>query len=882
MKRSAPLRLTPLPILLLALAYLLAVAPLLWTQSGARALRLPPQLPVADVRADAPMAARAPLVGDMSPAEALAALQLRTSSPLAVRWDARSGIPTFLSTADPAGRLGYQPTAAEIGNPVAIAQGFLDQNRSLFGLRSAAEDLSLLRVEPDLQRGYAHIRLDQRYAGLPVFGRQLVVHLDPSGQVVAVNGEVVPALQIATRPTISAAQADAAALANLITEQLRPGDAASAQITALPDETHLAVYVDDQGQASLVWNVTILTERPLSQWHVFVNAGRPVVVHAIDGVMPIKRRKTYSARNGTSVPGRLLADEGERTKDAVAQAAHDGAGVVYDYYLKTFKRDAYDDRGSPMISTVHYGSDPEDAENAAWVGEYSQMIYGDGGQIFKPLPYGLDVIGHEFTHGVIDSSSALVYEGQSGALNESYADVFGALIDRGNWTIGEQVVKSPPYPVPYLRSLEDPSAGDSYDAGDPLASVGQPSTMKEYANLPNSRRSDNGGVHVNSGIPNHAAFLVAKALGREKLEQIYYRALTSYLTPDADFVAAANATARAAADLYGQAEVNAVQAAFAQVGITTAAAPQTPPPVSSEGDLPSGGPSAPPPVEALPAGCSDVIVNGGFEQDSGWIEISRGDSALIDTQLPRSGKRSAWLGGSDKEPLQSLSQEVKLPANATSITLGYARYTHEEFSGLLGVLSDDAKFSVTLTNAGGDSVETVEEMPSSTSTDSWSEQSADISAYAGKTLRLTFSSENPRGNVSSMFVDEVTLVICTTGQAPAAPPTSSSDLVYITGAITDADTHRGVGGVQFFVITPGLSASDAAADDNLSADEILTMGTTDNSGIFQTEEAVPRGQTYSVVVFARGYRPILADEKVVIPADASNPHRVDAAIRRSR
>ena len=113
------------------------------------------------------------------------------------------------------------------------------------------------------------------------------------------------------------------------------------------------------------------------------------------------------------------------------------------YYLKTFKRDAYDDRGSPMISTVHYGSDPEDAENAAWVGEYSQMIYGDGGQIFKPLPYGLDVIGHEFTHGVIDSSSALVYEGQSGALNESYADVFGALIDRGNWTIGEQVVKSP-------------------------------------------------------------------------------------------------------------------------------------------------------------------------------------------------------------------------------------------------------------------------------------------------------------------------------------------------------------------------------------------------------------------------------------------------------
>ncbi|MEI7770452.1 MAG: hypothetical protein WCI67_10710, partial [Chloroflexales bacterium] len=383
-------------MLLVALvAYLIVIAPLLLTQPGARGLRIPPQLPAADSRAAAPASARAPLVGAQSPVEALAALQSRSGRPITVRWNERSGIPEFLSATDPAGRLAYQPTAAERGNPIAIARGFLDQNRSLFGLRSAAADLRLLRVEPDPQQGYAHIRLDQRYAGLPVFGRQLVVHLDAAGQVVAVNGQFAPALQLATRPTISPAEADAAALANLQIEQLVPGDAASARITALPDETHLAVYVDDQGQASLVWNVTILTARPLSQWRFLVNAGRPVVVHAIDEVMPIKRRKTYSARNGTSIPGRILADEGERTKDAVAQAAHDGAGVVYDYYMNTFKRDAYDGQGSPMISTVHYGSDPEDAENAAWVGEYSQMIYGDGGKIFKPLPYGLDVIGHE-------------------------------------------------------------------------------------------------------------------------------------------------------------------------------------------------------------------------------------------------------------------------------------------------------------------------------------------------------------------------------------------------------------------------------------------------------------------------------------------------------
>lgn len=865
MKRSALSRPPLLP--LLALAYLAAALPLLIARPAARTLRLTPQI-------------SAPAAGER--ARAFAALQARSPYPLTARWDSRSGIPDFLSAADPSARLPYQPTSAEVGSPPAIARGFLDQNRALFGLRSAAEDLELLRVEPDRQRGFAHVRLDQRYQGLPVFGRQLLVHLDPQGRVVAVNGEFAPGLSLSTTPTISAAEAEAAAIENLTHEQLAPGDAASAQVTPLPGETRLTIYIDDAGQASLSWQVLILTERPLSQWRFFVNAGRPVVAHAIDEVMPIKRRKTYSARNRTSIPGRLLIDEGERSRDDVAQAAHDGAGAVYDYYMRTFGRDAYDGQGSPMVSTVHYGSDPEDAENAAWVGEYAQMIYGDGGQIFKPLPYGLDVVGHEFTHGVIESSAGLIYENQSGALNESYADVFGALIDSANWTIGEQVVKSPPYPVPYLRSLQDPTAGGRYNAKKPLSSVGQPASMGEYANLPNTRRSDNGGVHINSGIPNHVAYLVAQALGREKMEQIYYRTLTQYLSPGADFQDAADASARAAADLYGQAEVAAVKGAFAQVGIGSAAAPDIPPPVAPSSDLPSGGPSAPAPSEALPAGCSDLIVNGDFEQDGGWTQVTRGDTALIDTQLPRSGRRSAWLGGTDQEPLQYIYQDLKLPANATSVQLAYARYTHEEFSGLLGLLADDAKFSVLLANENGDILTTIEEIPSSRASEAWADRTADLSGYAGKAVRLAFAAENPRGNVSSIFVDEVRLVACTTGQAPQAPPTSSADLVYIKGTISDADTRRGVGGAQFFVLKPGLSASKAAADDNLTADEILTLGTTDASGVFRTEAAVPKGQSYSVIVFARGYRPILADGQVNIPASAGNPYAVDAEIRKSR
>jgi hypothetical protein len=632
----------------------------------------------------------------------------------------------------------------------------------------------------------------------------------------------------------------------------------------------------------LVWQVTVLTAGPLGQWTYFVNASRPVVVHAINSVMPIKQRQTFTAQNTTEIPGRLLIDEGQRSRDKVAQAAHDGAGKVYDYYFNTFKRDSIDGQGMTMVSTVNYGSDAEDAENAAWVGEYGQMIYGDGGQIFKPLPYGLDVIGHEFTHGVIENTSNLVYETQPGALNESYADVFGAMIDRANWTMGEAVIKSPPYPTPYLRSLQDPNAGGNYDAKDPLGSVGQPATMDQYANLPNSRRADNGGVHVNSGIPNYAHYLLAKALGREKTEQIAYRALTEYLTPEAKFIDAANASVRAAQDLFGQgAEVSAVQQAFAQVGITAASATPSGPVVAT-GDVPSGGPAPQQPQAPMPAGCTDIIVSGGFEKDTGWTEVVRGDTRIIDTQLPHSGRRSAWLGGTDQETLQSIYQDVSIPANATRVELRYTHLVHLETSGLLGVLSSDAIFSTLIANTSGDTLATLAEIKSSTGDDQWSDVSFDLSRYAGKSVRLVFAAENPRGDVSSMFVDDVALVVCTTGAGPAAPSTASKDLVYLGGQIVDASTRRGIEGVQIFVLQPGLTASAAANDDNITADEILTSGVTDRKGMFQTEAAVPRGQSYSAIIYASGYRPIIADNEVDVPSDATNPYRVDAELRKGR
>ena len=239
-------------------------------------------------------------------------------------------------------------------------------------------------------------------------------------------------------------------------------------------------------------------------------------MHAFDSLAEAKRRVTFTADNSTDMPGRQLIDEGERSRDPVAQAAHDGAGVVYDYYQKTFKRDSIDGRGMPIVSTVHYGSDAEDAENAAWIGEASQMIYGDGGRIFKPLAYGLDVVGHELTHGVTENTANLIYEGQSGALNEAYSDIFGALIERKNWTMGEagRQIAAVSGAIP-----AQPGRPNLWVActipNNPLDGVGQPATVSEYARLPLSRRADNGGVHINSGIPN-ARGLLAGAGDRQR------------------------------------------------------------------------------------------------------------------------------------------------------------------------------------------------------------------------------------------------------------------------------------------------------------------------------------------------------------------------------
>lgn len=305
-----------------------------------------------------------------------------------------------------------------------------------------------------------------------------------------------------------------------------------------------------------------------------------------------KDRIVYDAKNGSSLPGTIVRREGEpASADVAVNEAYDGSGVTYDLYNDVYKRNSIDANGMRLDSTVHYRTG---YDNAFWDGE--QMVYGDGDEdlpvderLFNRFTIALDVIGHELTHGVTQFEAKLNYFQQPGALNESMSDVFGSLVKQyqlaqtsaeADWIIGAGLLTANVNGVG-IRSMKAP--GTAYD--DPvLGKDPQPAHMKDYVNT----ISDNGGVHINSGIPNHAFYTTALELGGhawEKAGQIWFVTLKDKLTASSNFQDCANLTYQVAGELYGAGglEQQAVQKGWAQVGLTVGGG--TPPPPEPGGCL---------------------------------------------------------------------------------------------------------------------------------------------------------------------------------------------------------------------------------------------------------------------------------------------------------
>lgn len=298
------------------------------------------------------------------------------------------------------------------------------------------------------------------------------------------------------------------------------------------------------------------------------------------GVMPVmsaipspagkKHRLVYDMQGKRyPLPGKLVRSEGSRaSKDPAVNESYNGSGTTYDFYRKVLGRNSLDDRGMALISSVHF---QRNYNNAFWNGE--QMAYGDGdGQIFRRFTSSVEVIGHELTHGVVTHTCNLEYENQPGTLNEHFADVFGCLIQQwkkgqtakeADWLIGNEIMG----PAVSAKSLRTMKAEKAYENDPILGTDPQPKHMTDFY----EGSEDYGGVHINSGIPNHAFYLVATALGGrawEKAGLIWYDTMLK-LQRLSQFHEAAETTVQVAGTRYGNGslEQKAVRQAWKDVGI---------------------------------------------------------------------------------------------------------------------------------------------------------------------------------------------------------------------------------------------------------------------------------------------------------------------------
>jgi Zn-dependent metalloprotease len=283
-------------------------------------------------------------------------------------------------------------------------------------------------------------------------------------------------------------------------------------------------------------------------------------------------RTIFDAGNTEALPGTVARKEGsEPVDDDAVNEAYDGFGQTHTLFHDAFGRASIDDNNLPLLGTVHYG---KDYDNAFWNGE--RMVFGDGdGIVFRRFTASLSVIGHELAHGVTQHSANLTYQGQSGALNESVSDVFGALVEqhslgqsaaKASWLIGAGLFTDRVKGTA-LGSMKAP--GTAYD-DDVLGKDPQPATMDDYIDT----ADDNGGVHLNSGIPNRAFYLTARSIGGNAWEgagRIWYDTITAgSIRADCDFAQFAAATADVASARFGvgSAEHDAVAEAWATVGVT--------------------------------------------------------------------------------------------------------------------------------------------------------------------------------------------------------------------------------------------------------------------------------------------------------------------------
>ncbi len=498
----------------------------------------------------------------------------------------------------------YQSAHSQ-SNYSAMSIALVDELRLIMNLSEPQKEFVTNRIKED-NLGMTHVFLQQQYDGIPVYGAQVGVHYDKNNNPIQVSGVYAPmpgmisAVKSCINPqtALQNARQDIGSIGN---------DYASPKIEQM-------IYWDIDRVPVQTYFIA-LTPTVFDHWHYFISAetgeivhkSRPICAAAAVGQSPDlsgQIRDVHCWEDGgafgaidttkpmyqaSSQPPDIKATKGaiivldaenqileeaqsftivnsnnKNNWDPTAVSVLHNYSLVEDYYRRTFNRNSIDDKGMNILAIIHAQFKGPDGsvykDNAFWNPGAQLMVFGDGEVDFQNLPSSLDVTGHELTHGVIDHEAKLIYENQSGALNEHLADFFGAMVDRDEWLLGDGVTKG----KEALRDMKNPH--------NPNILAAQPQTMTEYRNLPNTPQGDNGGVHVNSGIPNHMAYLLAEGpdgIGRDKTEKILYRALSEYMTQRSTFIDYRRAAISSTRDLHGEnsAEEASVKKAFDAVEI---------------------------------------------------------------------------------------------------------------------------------------------------------------------------------------------------------------------------------------------------------------------------------------------------------------------------
>jgi vibriolysin len=500
-------------------------------------------------------------VGTLSSADVKAALSVIPG--VEVLGKHEDGVVPFMVRGD-FGSVGQSLRGLSAGAASAQLGDALNRIAPIFRLK--ASDLVALRSRVD-EQGNTHIRFAQTKNGLPVVADELVVHVDPSGRVYAVNGTARDGENVPATARISREAATTSALRGTSGTALK---AESAQ---------LVYYRNALGHIELAYEAVVTGEGldlPIRD-HVFVSAKDGSILGRTSDIRTALNRAVYSANNGTTLPGTLKRSEGgAATGDNHVDTNYAKLGGTYDCYKNNFGRDSYNNAGAQLKSTVHYSSN---YVNAYWNG--TQMVYGDGdGVNSTQLGLSADVTTHELTHAVTENESNLTYSGESGGLNEAMSDIFGAFCESyasGTWSTSDAVfmvgddIWTPATPGDALRYMYDPAKdGSSLDFWTSSAGSVDVHYSSGIANLAFTLLSK-GGTH-----PRGKSTTAVTGIGVQKAGAIFYKANVDLMTASTTFAQAKTYTEQAAEALYGTgaAEIASVTQAWTAVGVGSG----TPPP----------------------------------------------------------------------------------------------------------------------------------------------------------------------------------------------------------------------------------------------------------------------------------------------------------------